>query len=109
MTVTRKRLVGPTLLSNAAATIYTVPASTLTTLQHLHFSNNTGSDATLSLSIGADAAGTELFKSFNIPANTVYDYYPQRGYLNAAEVVQAFSGTSNAINVTIWGLEETLG
>lgn len=109
MTVTRKRLSGPAALTNAAATIYTVPASTLTTVEHMHFANEAAVDAALTLSIGTDGAGKRLFKALVIPANSVYDYYPQRGYMNAAEVIQAFTTAGSDVTATIWGREETLG
>lgn len=109
MTVTRKRLFGPSQLTNASATLYTVPASTLTTIEHLHFANEAAVDAQLTMNIGSDAAGHRLFKGFVIPANSVYDYYPQRGYLNAAEIITGFTAAGSDVTVTCWGREETLG
>jgi hypothetical protein len=103
---TAVRLVGPGLLSNAAATKYTVPASTTTIIRHIIICNTTGLAATFTLSIGADAAGTELYTAVPIAANTTIE---TTGFivLAAAEIIQAFSGTNNALSLTISGVETT--
>lgn len=105
---TPKRLYGPALVTNAAATKYTVPATTKTILRHIHVQNPTGSAVTFTLSIGADAAATRVFDAFSIAAGQVLDhmcYYT----LEAAEIVQALAGTTNVLTLTIGGDEYTLG
>lgn len=60
------------------------------------------------MSIGADAAGKRLFDAFSITNGTVLDhacYY----ILEAAEVIQVFSGTNNVLVLTIDGDQLTLG
>lgn len=105
---TPKRLAGPAQVSNVAATKYTVPSTTKTILRHIHVQNPSGSAATFTLSIGADAAGTRVFDALSLNAGQVLDhmcYY----VLEATEIVQAFSGTNNVLTLTIDGDEYTLG
>lgn len=108
MPVTWKRLFGPALLTNSAATKYTCPSTTKTRIRHIHISNNSGSIVNLTISIGADAAGTRIFDAFPIPANDVYNDYGIY-VVDAAEIVQAFASTGSVLNVTIDGEEITLG
>lgn len=103
--VTRpKRLHGPALVSNAAATKYTVPAGARTELLYIHVQNPTGGAVTFTLSIGADAAGTRLYDAFSIAANSVLS---QAVYfvLEAGEIIQALSGTNNVLTLTLDGKE----
>jgi hypothetical protein len=107
MPVTPKRLFGPALLTNATATKYTVPAATKTKIRHMHVSNP-GAAVTMTISIGADAAGTRIYDVFPIPATTAIDlwcYY----VLEAAEILAAFASVTNQITLTINGDESTLG
>lgn len=103
MTRTPTRLAGPANVSNAAATKYTAPAGGAL-VRHIHVANPSGSDATFTLSIGADAAGTRILDAVNVPAGTQLEhhcYYP----LANGEIVQAFGGTNNALKLTIGGDE----
>lgn len=108
MAKTAKRLFGPALLTNAAATKITVSAGSKLIIRHVHFENGSASSATIFASIGADAAGTRLFDGYPLAANTPYDWY---GYIvmDAAEILQAYSGTNNVITMTVFGDELTLG
>ena len=108
MAKTAKRLAGPAQVSNAAATKYTVPASTTAIIRHVHIQNPSGSPVSFTMSIGADAAGVRLFDALSIPAVSPYDWY---GYVvvTAAEIVQAFAGTNNILTLTIFGDELTPG
>lgn len=108
MAKTAKRLSGPALLAGAAATVYTAPAATKAVIRHIHVKNGSGSAATFSLSIGADASATREFDAVSIPANSVQSYY---GYwvVDAAEIVQAFSGTASVLGLTLNGDELTAG
>lgn len=109
-----KRLFGPAQVSNAAATKYTVPASTKAILRHVHVQNPSGSAVTFTCSIGADAAGTRLYDAYSIPAaaagvtGNVIDWY---GYIvmDAAEIFQALAGTNNILTLTGFGDELTAG
>jgi hypothetical protein len=104
MADTAKRLSGPTLLTAAAVTQYTVPASTTAILRNVHVSNETATAATFTMSIGADAAGKRLFTAFPVAGNDVVDW---SGFivLAAAEIIQAFSGTASALTLTVSGVE----
>ena len=106
MARTLKRLAGPVSISGAAATRYTVPASTTAVIRHMHFDNTTAGALTITVSIGADAAATELFTTFSIAANSVLDHFCLY-VLTAAEILQA--GASGAITMTVDGEEITLG
>src|SRR6266850_4598306 len=102
MARTPKRLAGPAQVSNAAATKYTVPASTKTVVRHIHVSNTTAAAVTLTMSIGADAAGTRIFDAYTIAAGAVLDHFCYY-VLEAAEVIQALAGTNNILTLTIDG------
>lgn len=106
MADTAKRLFGPALLTNAAATKYTVPAATTAIIRNIHIANTTGTAATFTMSIGADAAGTELFTAVSIAANTTV-ILPVFLVMAAAEILQAYSGTTSALNLTLSGVEVT--
>lgn len=102
MARTPTRFAGPAQVSNAAATKYTVSASQMIVIRHIHVQNPSGSAVTFTLSIGIDGATTRLFDAYSIAAGTVLDhfcYYP----LVAAEIVQALAGTNNILTLTISG------
>lgn len=105
---TPTRLAGPLLLSGATVTRYTVGTGKLAIVRHIHIANVTASAATLTLSVGADGTGTQLFTAKSIPANDVYDFYCYI-IMAAAEFIAAHSGTASALNLTINGDEATLG
>lgn len=102
------RLTGPAQVSNAAATKYTVAASQLVIIRHIHVQNPSGSAVTFTASIGADAAGTRIFDAYSIPANSIFDHYCYY-ILVAAEIFQAFAGTNNILTLTIDGDISVLG
>jgi len=102
----QKRLYGPAQPSGAAATLYTVPAGMKTTLDLIHATNTTGTAATLTLSIGADAAATRLLSAYSIPANGILTL-PGAWSMIAAEVIQGLQGTVGALTVTLNGTETT--
>lgn len=104
MADTAKRLSGPALLTASAATVYTVPAATATILRSVHVTNETGSTATFTMSIGTDAAGKRLWTALDIETKTSFDW---SGFivLAAGEAIQAFSGTASALTLTTSGVE----
>jgi len=113
-TSTAKRLFGPAQITNAAATKYTVPASTKTILRHIHVENPSAAAVGFTMSIGADAAGTRLYSAYSIPAAAagqpasvldIFCYY----VLDAAEIIQAFGSTTNILVLTLDGTELTPG
>jgi len=106
MADTQKRLSGPTLLTAAAATQYTVPAATSAILRSVHVANETANAATFNMSIGTDGAGKRLWFGFSIPGNQSFDW---SGFIvvNTGEVIQAYSGTASALTLTASGVEVT--
>jgi hypothetical protein len=108
MAKTATRFHGPALVSNAATTKFTVPASTKYVIRHIHVQNPTGSPVTFTASIGADAAGTRIFDAYSIAANSVLDHFGIY-IVDAAEVFQALAGTTNVVTLTIDGDALTAG
>lgn len=103
-----KRLFGPALLTNAAATKYTVPAVTRSVARHFHFYNEDAAQRTVTLSIGADAAATRLLDAFPIAAKQPYDWYCFLP-LETAEIVQAFADVTLVVSLEFSGTEYTAG
>ena len=103
---TPKRLHGPALVTNSAATKYTTPASTKTIIRHIHI-QNPGAAITFTLSIGADAAAVRLFDAVSIPTGP-YDHFCYY-VLEATEIIQALASVTNQLTLTIDGDECTLG
>lgn len=103
-----KRLAGPLQLTTTATTQYTVPSVTKTVIRHIHVSNPTTSPVTLTMSIGADAAGTRIFDAYSVAGSTVLDHFCYY-VAEAAEVIQAKSGTVSTLVLTMDGDEIILG
>lgn len=108
MAETWKRLAGPATLTGSAATKYTVPATTKTVIRKIHFSNSDTSARSVTVSIGADAAGTEIVGAKSIPANDVLDVWGPF-VMDAAEILQAFASVTSVVAMTVDGIEITLG
>lgn len=104
-TDTLKRLVGPTSLTGTAATVYTVPAATTTTIRSLHVTNETGTSATFTLSVGTDGAGKRMFYQVPVASGDIGIDWTGSLVLAAAEMLQAYSGTASALTLTISGIE----
>lgn len=110
---TAKRLYGPAQIATGPATVYTVPASTKAIVRQVHLSNPSASPVTVTLSIGADAAGTRLLQTYSIPAaaagvtGSVIDLFWFMPMV-AAEILTLSAGTNNILVVTISGEEITL-
>ncbi len=102
------RFHGPALVTNAAATKFTVASNEKAIVRHIHVQNPSGSAVTFTASIGADAAGTRLFDAYSIPANAVFDHFCYY-VLEEAEIFQALAGTTNILVLTIDGDRSVLG
>lgn len=107
MAQTPKRLVGPSQLAAAAATLYTVPANTKTIVRYIHIQNPSAGNVAFTLSIGVDAAGVRLYDALAIAANSAQDFFCYH-VLSAAEVLQGFAGSASTLVITIDGDEYTL-
>jgi len=109
-----KRLYGPALIATGPTTVYTVPAVTKTIIRQLHISNPSASPVTITLSVGADAAGTRLWSTYSIPAaaagvtDSVRDIFMYL-VMEAAEILTLSAGTNNILNITVTGDEIALG
>lgn len=106
MADTLRRLAGPVALTAAAATVYTAPAATTTTITNIHVCNETGTAATLNISITADGANKRWLFGLSINGNGTYDWTGTL-VLAAAEILQAYSGTASALTFTMSGVETT--
>lgn len=101
------RLAGPVALGTSAATLYTVPASTTTTVRNIHINNESAAAVTVTMSIGTDGAGKRfLGPGLSIPAGGSYDW---SGFLilAAAEVIQASASATTSLTATISGIQTT--
>jgi hypothetical protein len=110
------RIYGPALVATGPTTIVTVPASTQYVVTNIWVSNPSASAVSLTLSVGADAAGTRIIgtnTAAQIPANTagVSQQLIYQGALpvNAAEIITASAGTNNVLVITISGYSNTVG
>lgn len=100
-----KRLAGPVSLTGTAATVYTVPGATTATVRNIHVTNETGTLATFTLSVGTDGAGKRYF--YQVPVAVGDPGFDWDGVLvlAATQVIQAYSGTASALTLTISGVE----
>lgn len=102
-----KRLAGPLYLTNVAATLYTVPAATVTVVRNIHVANPAyNTSAAFSLSIGQVSASLAnyIYYSQPAPAGGAFDW---SGFLvlQAGEVLQGLAGNTNILSMTISGIE----
>ena len=106
MAKTIKNLFGPAALTTSAATKYTASANGPTDIRHIHFSNTSAGSVTVTLSIGADAAGTRILDAYPMAASTVLDLY--NVVVPASTVVQIYA-SSTAVTCVMDGYEYTAG
>ncbi len=102
-----KRLYGPSAAPTTTTTLYTVPSTTKTIVRHIHLSNPTAGALTVTLSIGADAAGTRIFDAYSIAAGSVLDHWCYY-VLEAAQILAGFASAATLV-ITIDGDEIVLG
>lgn len=111
---TPKRLYGPAQIATGPTTVYTVPAGTKTIVRLLHVNNPDPAAVTLTVSVGADAAGTRLYDAYSIPGKAagvtdsvreIWVYLP----MEAAEILTLSAGTTNKLVIVVSGDEYTLG
>lgn len=102
MAINNKRLASGTL-SNANATLYTVPASTKTIIKSISLCNTSASPATITLSLN----GIYVFSAYSLAANS-YLHIPQFDQIiDATELFEGLSGTDAVIDYYISGKEIT--
>lgn len=105
---TNKKISGPAYLANAAANIYTPPASTIqTNIRQIHLANKTGGAVTASLFVGAtggSAGGTEILPGTSIPANSVYDmFFNPALVLQSTDFLSGLASAASSITITVIG------
>jgi hypothetical protein len=94
------RFAGPVKLGTSAATLFTSSGRSL--IEEVHVQNPSGSPVDLTVSIGADAAGTRIFDGLSIAADSEKKFrfvLP----LENGEIMQAFAGTNNVLDITVDG------
>lgn len=107
---TSKRLAGPALVATGPATIYTAPAGQKSKLKQILVNNPSVAPVELTLSVGADAAGTRFFTQ-SIPAKVAgapsdsYKTYYADVTLEAGEIITATAGTNNILVIILNGEE----
>lgn len=99
------RTFGPLALTATMTTNIYNPASALVydTIKHIHIVNKTAGAVTFSLwlgATGANAAGTELFNGYSVPANSTFDYYCSLKMVSTDFLV---GGASAGTSLTIYG------
>lgn len=104
MADTLKRLAGPTALTNAAVTQYTVPALTTTTIRSIHVCNESAASHDFTLSIGADGAGKRIFKNQQVGIGDSFDWTGNI-VLAAGEVLQALADAGAVLTLVVSGIE----
>lgn len=104
MADTATRLYGPTQLSNAAATIYTTPASTTTIVRYMTACNTGLVSVSFTFSLGADAAGTRIWQALSIGPGQTWEW---KGFmvLTATQTIQAFCSTATVLTLTVHGIQ----
>src|SRR6476660_193521 len=114
MAGTIKRIAGPAYLANAAANIYTPPASTIfTTINHIRVSNKTGTAATYTLYVGGtggSAGGTEITGlSESVAANDHKDHYFSPGMVMlSTDFLTGVASASSTLTVVVMGSQSVV-
>src|SRR3990172_4979360 len=101
-----KRFYGPAQPAGSAGTLFTVTTSHSYHVSSITVANTTAVAATITVSIGTDAAGTRILDAVEVPG---HDVLMLNGYwfMASAEIMQGWQGTASALTVTISGVDET--
>lgn len=89
--------------------LYTVPASTSTTITAIHVGNTTGTAATITLGLNSGAAlaaANQFWTAVSVAGNDSIDWTGAQ-VLGASETIRALQGTASALTVHISGVEVT--
>ena len=107
-TYTSKELTPVTGLTASAATLYTVPASTTTTVKTILLANYTSTDRTVTLHLvpsgGSVAAGNKILGEINVPANTTTTV-DTAIMLPTGAFISGLASATTSVNVHISGVE----
>jgi len=104
-----KRLAGPLALTTTYTTNLYVPASALiySVIRHIHIANKTAAAAKFRVYLGAtgaNAAGTELWFDYSIPAYSDFDRWLAMK-VTSTDFLVGGSDTTTALTITISGEE----
>lgn len=109
MTVTQKRLGGPSQLTASSATYYTVPSATTTIVKQIILTNTTAAAKTATVRLytsGTENNTFDILSAVSIAANETVSFGCSL-VMNATETIKAFASAATAVNITIVGIEET--
>lgn len=100
---TLKLTFGPLALTTTLTTNVYNQSSALIydVIKHIHIANKTGSAATFTLYLGAtgaNAAGTELWLGYSVPANSAFEWYGNLKVVSTQFIVGG-SGTATALTI----------
>ena len=97
------RFYGPAQPGTTAATLFTAPTAGSATIRHIRIANTTATAATITISVGADAAGKRIYDTFSVPAHGIHDSGSMALVLANSETLQGLQGTASALTLTISG------
>jgi hypothetical protein len=107
-TYVTKELKEVTGLTATAATLYTVPASTTTTVKTILLSNYTSTDRSVTLHLvpsgGSAAAGNKILGEVNVPANTTTTI-DTAIIMPTGAFLSGLASVTTSVNVHISGVE----
>lgn len=98
------RIFGPALVATGPTTVFTAAATERVRNIYVWVSNPTATAVSLTMSIGADAAGTRVIGTNtvpNIPANSTQTFGPFT--VHPSEIVTLSAGTNNVLNASAVG------
>jgi len=105
-----RRLVGPLQLGSSAALLYTAPGNCKTKIRHIRANNPSGSTRTITISIGADAAGTRIFSGAPILAGSALDTRRRVEFeLEPGESLYGYADAATTVVLVVDGVEEGIG
>jgi hypothetical protein len=119
MSLLQKRLSGPTQISTVSAVAYTVPINTTTIVKQILLTNTTGSARTATIRLKplnvTEANTHDILSNITVNANETVSFNCSMVLINNGNIASNTSSdqitflcsANSALNVTIFGIEET--
>lgn len=118
MPITQRRLSGPSMLTTATTTYYTVPnASTVTIVKQIILTNTTSASRTATVRLlpsGVNETATpnwvDILSSVTLAANETLTFncsMVMNHTGGSGDQIKALASAGGAVNLTIFGMEET--
>lgn len=119
MALTQKRLSGPAQITTVSAVQYTVPANTTTIVKQILITNTTSSSKTVTIRLKplniSEANTHDILSNVTVNANETMSFSCSMVLINNgstanatnSDQITALCSSNSAINVTIFGVEET--